>query len=299
MRHLHRSRACTLKAKLTAIKKSVLTTVSHIYKSQTSSPFADFSAVLKSPYEASGSFDFIICAHKAINPSSIPSIFQSVATALTTFVIIQNGVGNEDPFRATFPTSPIISCVTWVGAVQNSPGVITHNGTEDMQIGLFPNPEPTHDGDRLSLFATLLTTGGTIFQISPNVQKERWEKVVWNAAWNPLTTLTAVPCQTWLASSEEALDVTKQLMREVIDVGRKCGVPLEYELVDQLIAKVLALPTLIFSSMYVDSKAGRALEVDVILGTPMKRARELGLYVPVLKTIYGLTMAVNQRLVSH
>lgn len=165
-----------------------------------------------------------------------------------------------------------------------------------MQIGLFPNSNPNKDESRLSLFATLLKTGGTTFQISPNVQKERWEKVVWNAAWNPLTTLTAVPVQTWLDSSDESLNVTRQLMREVIDVGRKCGVPLEYGLVDQLIEKVLAMPSLIFSSMYVDSQEGRALEVDVILGTPMRKAREFGMEVPVLRTIYGLTMAVNQRL---
>lgn len=123
-----------------------------------------------------------------------------------------------------------------------------------MQIGLFPNSDPTNDDERLSLFASLLQGGGTVFQISPNVQKERWEKVVWNAAWNPLTTLTAVPVQTWLDSSDESLNITKQLMREVIDVGRKCGVPLEYELADQLIEKVLAMPSPIFSSMYVDSK---------------------------------------------
>lgn len=168
-----------------------------------------------------------------------------------------------------------------------------------MQIGLFPNSDPTNDDERLSLFASLLQGGGTVFQISPNVQKERWEKVVWNAAWNPLTTLTAVPVQTWLDSSDESLNITKQLMREVIDVGRKCGVPLEYELADQLIEKVLAMPSPIFSSMYVDSKEGRALEVDVILGYPMKKAKEFGMEVPVLRTIYGLTMAVNQRLVAN
>jgi len=61
--------------------------------------------------------------------------------------------------------------------------------------------------------------------------------------------------------------------------------------------KINAMPG-IGSSMQTDAKEGRPLEVDVILGYPMKKARELGVEVPVLSMVYALTMAVNGRLVS-
>jgi len=35
----------------------------------------------------------------------------SVVDDKTTIVIIQNGVGNEEPFRAAFPKASIILCV--------------------------------------------------------------------------------------------------------------------------------------------------------------------------------------------
>jgi len=133
--------------------------------------------------------------------------------------------------------------------------------------------------------------------VEDNVQIKRWEKVVWNAAWNPLTTLTMLDTQTWLKSSPEAMPFTRQLMREVIDVAKKCDVPLEYSLIDTLIGKIMALPG-IGSSMQTDAKEGRSLEVDVILGTPYKRAKEHGMDVPALTAIYTLTTAVNHRL-SH
>lgn len=91
--------------------------------------------------------------------------------------------------------------------------------------------------------------------------------------------------------------MTKRLMLEVISVGQACGVPLKEELVDVLLGRILSLPG-IFSSMYVDAKEGRHLEIDVILGFPMRRAKDFGLDVPVLATLYTLLRAVDSRLGS-
>jgi 2-dehydropantoate 2-reductase len=232
-----------------------------------------------------------------VNPDKIPPIFEPVVKDTTTFVVIQNGVGNEEPFRKTYPSNTILSCVTWVGATQVSPGLIRHTKSEDMQVGLFPNPklDVATEQARLDAFAGLLQGGQTIFQVEDNIQIKRWEKVVWNAAWNPLTTLTNVDTQTWLQSSLEAMPMTKRLMKEVIDVAKRCGVPIGYELIEELMSKILAMPG-IYSSMHGDATHGRPLEVDVILGFPMKKAREYGMDVPTLSAIYAMTMAVNGRL---
>lgn len=57
-------------------------------------------------------FDYIVCAHKAITQDKVPAeIAAGVDEDRTTLVIIQNGVGNEVPFRAAFPKATIISCV--------------------------------------------------------------------------------------------------------------------------------------------------------------------------------------------
>jgi len=168
-----------------------------------------------------------------------------------------------------------------------------------MQIGLYRNASCGQEieTERLKRFAALLEQGQTIFQIEDDIQRKRWEKVVWNAAWNPLTTLTMVDTKTWLDSSDEAHAVTKRLMREVIDVAQRCGVPLKYELIDELMAKVLTMGR-IGSSMQQDAKAGRPLEVDVILGHPVEKAKEFGMDTPVLNTIFALTTAVNSRIVD-
>jgi ketopantoate reductase len=68
--------------------------------------------VVKTVAKADRKFDYIVCAHKAIDQSSVPEQIQDgVDESKTAIVIIQNGVGNEEPFRKRFPTATIISCV--------------------------------------------------------------------------------------------------------------------------------------------------------------------------------------------
>ena len=168
-----------------------------------------------------------------------------------------------------------------------------------MQIGLYHNSaaDLALETERMERFATLLEEGRTSFQVVDNIQTKRWEKVVWNAAWNPLTTLTLVDTKTWLESSNQAHAMTIRLMREMIDVAQRCGVALNYDLADDLMAKVKTMGR-IGSSMQQDAKAGRPLEVDVILGHPVQKAKEFGLDTPVLDIIFALTTAVHQRIIA-
>lgn len=168
-----------------------------------------------------------------------------------------------------------------------------------MQIGLYPNEarEPSGEEERLERFASLLRAGKTVFQIVPNIEVQRWEKVVWNAAWNSLTTLTLMDTHAWLSSSEDAPRMTRKLMREIIGVARALGLPVEYELVDRLMEKILGMPP-IGSSMRTDYENGRPIEVDAILGYPVRKGRELGLDVGTAETIYIILTAINKRLTN-
>jgi 2-dehydropantoate 2-reductase len=169
-----------------------------------------------------------------------------------------------------------------------------------MQIGLYTNEQGDQalEKQRLDEFSALLTAGKTIFQVVPNIQVQRWEKVVWNAAWNSLTTLTLLDTHSWLNSTEGADPMTRRLMTEVIDVARKCGVPIEYELVDRLVQKILDMPP-IGSSMQNDYRANKPMEVDIILGYPVAKGRELGVPIPIIETIYLILKGVNLRILRE
>ncbi|GKU05855.1 2-dehydropantoate 2-reductase [Fusarium langsethiae] len=256
-------------------------------------------SVLKHVKDAGQKFDFVICTNKAVDQASTAADVTPAIGDNTTIVIIQNGVGNEDAFRERFSKTTIISCVTWVGARQPQPGIVEHTTSEDMQMGLYPNKagDSVLDKEHLSQFESLLSVGKTIFQIVPDIQVQRWEKVVWNAAWNSLTALTLTDTHSWLSSSDLSTPMTRRLMKEVINVANAVDVSLEDKLIDQLLAKILSMPP-IGSSMRTDYENGKPMEVEVILGYPVRKGRELGIEVTTIETLYTVLLAINKRLIS-
>lgn len=56
--------------------------------------------------------DYVVCAHKAIDQEEVAAQLKPVVDpSRTTIVVIQNGVGNEEPFRKQFPHNSILTCV--------------------------------------------------------------------------------------------------------------------------------------------------------------------------------------------
>lgn len=175
--------------------------------------------------------------------------------------------------------------------------MVDHGTNEDTEIGLYPNPAlPAElEQSRLQEAAGLLTEGGTNVDIHENIQTSRWKKVIWNIAWNSLTTLTGADTGSWLESSELSTPLTYRLMAEAVTVAKAIGVPgIDEDLPHQLVEKVKPMGAL-YSSMYHDSRAARLMEVEVILGTPVRKGRELGLSIPTLEIIYAMLLAIDQR----
>jgi ketopantoate reductase len=81
-------------------------------------------------------------------------------------------------------------------------------------------------------------------------------------------------------------------MHEDIEVARKSGVPMRDKLVDEHFTKIVALPG-VYTSIQKDVAAETPLEIEVIWGVPVKKARELGFEIPVLEVIYTLVAAVD------
>ncbi|PWY74316.1 ketopantoate reductase family protein [Aspergillus heteromorphus CBS 117.55] len=223
--------------------------------------------VLRSPSELTHPADYLVCTNKAIDTDTVVQSLSPAINADTTIVIIQNGVGNEDPFRAVYPSSTIISCVTWVGASQPTPGTTIHTTSEETELGLYPNPTLPRsiESDRLTTFTILLTPSRTPFTVHTDIQPIRWSKTIWNCAWNTLTTLTAQDTQSFLGSSPDAIPFTRRLMNEAVSVATACGVSLPQDLVDAQMERMRRLGA-VRTSMQIDREMGRKMEIEVIVG---------------------------------
>ncbi|KAJ7574414.1 2-dehydropantoate 2-reductase [Mycena floridula] len=259
-----------------------------------------FHQAVKTPSDpsiASSKYSYVVCANKAILAS--PPVEDQLAPVIgkdTIIVLIQNGVGNEEPFRAKYPNHTILSGVTWVGANQPRPGLIVHNGKETMQFGCHyaENLDRAVQEQHLSAFVKLLVDGGTNVEVVPSIDLWRWKKTIWNCTWNTLTALTLCNTAQYLKASDSGKIVARQIIDEMTSIARALGHNIEEEYLTSLIERPQVQQG-IYSSMCMDANAGRPMEVDVIIGVPLRKARALGLSTPTLETINALISSLDWR----
>jgi len=232
---------------------------------------------------------------------SLPDLLKPFVTpGFTTIVLVQNGVGIEDGVSAAWPANAIISCVTWIGATQIHNGVVQHVTNVTSAFGLFDQPrikgKEAEQQERLQKIAEIMKAGGGNPEIHEDIQNERWYKVMWNAAWNSLTALSGVDIHRWLDASPASKIVTRRLMQEIVNIAEALGRKLPADAIEFSFARVERhRPIAIYTSMQGDAEHGRAMEVEVILGNPLRKAKELGIDTPILETVYALVRAVDLR----
>ena len=114
-----------------------------------------------------------------------------------------------------------------------------------------------------------------------------------NCCWNSLTTITRQRTNTFFDSSPEALPLCWSIMREVEAVAKAKGLAIPDGTVERLIKECTDVKTGLPSSMMADNFAGRPMEVEVILGTPMREGQRLGVDVKTVTALYVLVKALD------
>lgn len=243
------------------------------------------------------SFDYVVCTHKAVFAD--PPVTKQLAPVIgkdTTIVLIQNGVGIEEPFQAEYPNNTVLSGVTWVNANQPKTGTIVHKFNETMQFGAHwnKNIDRKLEEERLNHFVDLLKQGGTDVELVPSIDLWRWKKTIWNACWNTLTALTLARTDQLLNASDSGPIVAKRIINEMNSIAKALGHEVEEEYLTSLIERD-AIKNGIYSSMCMDAANSRPMEVETIVALPLRKAKQLGIETPTLEVIVALVSALDWR----
>ena len=263
--------------------------------------------VVRSPAEAVSLlgkdqyFDYVVVCTKALpEAKTAETIKPAVTIRETTIVLIQNGIGIEDEYASTFHENPILSCVVYLPTTQTSPGHIEMPGFELLEVGTFPSSAYKSSPATQQACDTFISTtgkGGSNVHFYPDIQEQRWSKLLLNASWNPICALTLSRDVAFLASSPAAERLVLDVMDEVIAVARALGYErFTHELAQTQLTKATNRKggKGIEPSMLVDVLTERRMEVEVILGKPIEVARRVGVAVPRMETLYALGKALDE-----
>ncbi|MBF0189624.1 MAG: 2-dehydropantoate 2-reductase [Magnetococcales bacterium] len=233
--------------------------------------------------EAADTPDFLMVAMKALPGLPVAEIIRPAVGPRTVIVMLQNGLGIEEPIQQAFPEHEIIAALAFVCLQRTQPGHIQHLCHGTITLGRHPegiSPAVRH-------LESLFKAGGVPCRVTDSPARARWTKLVWNAAFNPVSALAGGITTHAILAWPEGEKLIRTLMGEVIAVAKAHGHPLPDTLIDAHLEATRSVAPY-HTTMAQDYLAGRPMEIDVILGAALKAAHTVGLTMPLLESIWIL-----------
>lgn len=182
----------------------------------------------------------------------------------------------------------VLGGVVYSANAVTEPGVIAHSAGNRWIIG-----EPTGDiSPRADAAAEVFRRAGLNGEVTTDIRRAMWEKLVLNIAANPLCALSRLPLGRW----HEVPGIGElgiAMIREMLEVAKSLG----WDLTDTVdpAAAVPAKPGRPGGkpSMLQDAEAGRPMEVEAIVGQLQAFGREHGVGTPAMDVVLPLLRALN------
>jgi 2-dehydropantoate 2-reductase len=238
--------------------------------------------------ECTESPDYVLLTVKVLPSLDRAALLRPVVGANTVIVLIQNGVDIEDEIAAAFPDNELLSSLAFVGVGRAGPGQINHQTLGSLTMG----PYPSGTSEAAQRLAALFDTAGVPCKLTEKVIGARWQKAVWNTAFNPISILGNGLDTAAMLRTDDDRAFIREAMLEVCAVAAADNYPQSPKLVDALIGATLNMPAY-KTSMALDRENGRPMEIEAILGNVVRAARKLGVATPKLDTIYALARMVE------
>ncbi len=202
----------------------------------------------------------------------------------TRLITLQNGVDSYERIVPIVGAERTIPGVTYVVTVIDRPGVIKQTSTFQAIIcgTIDGRPDPA-----LQAFVEAAKAAGIDITLSPNIQRDRWQKFIFLSATSGATSVTRSTMGPILADPDTRA-LFRNIMAETFAVGCAKGVALDDDYVDQRLAFADAnTPASMKASMANDLDRGNRLELDWLAGRVSQLGRELKVPTPVNDTIYA------------
>ena len=179
------------------------------------------------------------------------------------------------------PPRRVIGCVVYPASELIAPGVVRHIEGDRFPVGELDGSS----SERVKAISECFTKAGFKAPVLDNIRAEIWLKLWGNLTFNPISSLSHSTLVD-ICQYPPSRDLAASMMKEAQDVAEKLGIEFRVTL-DKRIAgaeKVGKHKT----SMLQDIEAGRAPEIDALVGSVVELGRLTRTPTPHIDTVYAL-----------
>lgn len=245
------------------------------------------------PYDGE-EFDCIILATKTLsNINQIALLKNFIKSDKTSIMIIQNGIDTELEIMKAFPNNEIASTVAYIGVCKENGNIINHTGGEGvLQIGVLNRKAPS---ETLKSISTSFLASNVNASIIDNIRQKRYEKLMWNIPFNSISVIGGGLLTHEMTNHPDIEILCRNIMLEIIEIAKSENIIIPVQTISDKIEYTREFPTYA-TSMLLDFKNYRKLEVDAIVGNILKIAKKNHINAPHIETIYALLKVINDKI---
>lgn len=238
------------------------------------------------------SFDLIILTVKSFDTAAAIEQLRPLVGGGTLVLCAQNGYGNYETVAATVGREHTLLGRVIFGVKLSSPGQAEVTVIADAtRIG---QPEGAVARERVEAVAAAIDKAGIPTAVAENISAVLWDKVLYNAALNPLGAILECPYGR-LAEQADTRALMDRIIDEIFTVCRAHGISLNWPTAEDyrrhFYTRLVPPTATHYPSMYYDLKACKRVEIEALNGAVVRLAREKGLDAPVNETIVRLLTA--------
>jgi 2-dehydropantoate 2-reductase len=186
----------------------------------------------------------------------------------------------------------VIGSVVYPAAELVAPGVVKLIEGNRFTLG-----EPSGEkSERITALAQAMIGAGFKTPISNDIRSELWVKLWGNLTFNPVSALTHATLED-ICTFQPTRDLAATMMAEAQRVGEKLGVQFKIG-IDKRIAGAQAVGAH-KTSMLQDIEAGKALELEALLGSVIELAQVVQEDTPVLRAVYAMTRMLERQVLAR
>jgi 2-dehydropantoate 2-reductase len=194
---------------------------------------------------------------------------------------LQNGLGNEDRLAELFGAGRVLGGLAFTCINRLAAGEVDHIAHGLIKMGEFGGGA----SERVGQIAEIFKASNIECEVLESLKYGRWEKLVWNVPFNGLSAALDLTTDQILATAEGER-LVRAIMQDVITAAAADGVTLPVELIENNLQRTRNMGAY-RTSMHIDRTERRPMEVEAILGEPLRVAERAGAAVPQLRQLYA------------
>ena len=202
---------------------------------------------------------------------------------------LQNGVEAEARLAEFFGADAVMGGNARVGVELIAPGKVLHLSTGVIEFGELHGRETP----RARKIAELFQRAGILGELVSDFTTFRWSKLLWNSAFNTVTTLTRRKVGEVLEDAE-GMRLIRTLMNETLAVAIAEGAKLGPDRIESLLEHSHKNLRALKTSTLQDYQRGKRLEYDALSGAVIRAARRHRIAVPATEAVYAMLKLLDQ-----